>query len=237
MAAAHATTEAPGPMSGLPLVITAAALAFGAFMQVLDATIANVAIPTLAGNMGVSTSQGAWAITSFAISGSISVPLSGWLMARYGVVRTFVWAIGLFTITSLLCGLAWDLPSLVFFRVLQGAFSGPMVPGSQALMVSIFPAAKRGTALGLWSLTTLLSPITGPQLGGYICDNYSWRWLFLINVPVGLLCGFFTWIYMRRRETATRRVPVDAVGFVLLVLWVGALQIMLDTGKEHDWFA
>src|SRR3954465_7302370 len=182
------------PLVGVPLAVTALALALGTFMQVLDSTIANVSLPTIAGNLGVSANQGTWVITAFAVSNGIGVPLTGWLMGRYGVVRTFTVSVLAFTVASLLCGIAWSLSSLVFFRVLQGAVSGPMIPGSQALLISIFPANKRGTALGIWSITTRVAPICGPILGGFISDNYHWGWIFLINVPVGLVVSFLCWI-------------------------------------------
>ena len=155
---------------------------------------------------------------------------------RYGVVKTFVAAVSLFTVASLLCGIAWNLPALIIFRILQGAVSGPMIPGSQALLISIFPSDRRGAALALWSMTTLVAPIAGPVLGGYISDNMSWPWIFLINLPVGTVCAFLCWRNMKSRETATRKVPVDTTGFMLLLVWVGAFQVMLDTGKDADWF-
>jgi DHA2 family multidrug resistance protein len=223
-------------MTGSALAITAIVLALGTFMQVLDSTIANVSIPTIAGNLGVSADQGTWVVTSFAVANGVSVPLTGWLMQRYGVVKTFVGSVLLFTAASFLCGISWNLGSLIAFRVLQGAVSGPMIPGSQALLLSIFPANRRGTALGVWSMTTLVAPVCGPLLGGYICDNWSWPWIFFINVPVGLICGALSWRSLSNRETPTRRVPVDTMGLSLLVVWVGALQIMLDTGKDADWF-
>jgi DHA2 family multidrug resistance protein len=224
------------PLLGGVLAVTALVLAMGTFMQVLDSTIANVSLPTIAGNLGVSTNQGTWVITAFAVANGIGVPLTGWLMGRYGVVRTFTFSVLAFTIASLLCGIAWSLSSLVFFRVLQGAVSGPMIPGSQALLISIFPHNKRGTALGIWSITTLVAPICGPILGGYISDNYHWGWIFLINVPVGLVVTALTWINLKDRETPTRKLPIDTVGLALLIVWVGALQVMLDQGKDLDWF-
>jgi DHA2 family multidrug resistance protein len=226
----------PAPMTGSLLAITSIALALGTFMQVLDSTIANVSIPTIAGNLGVSASQGTWVVTSFAVANGVSVPLTGWLMMRYGVVKTFVGSVVLFTIASFLCGISWNLESLIAFRVLQGAVSGPMIPGSQALLIMIFPAAQRGTALAIWSMTTLVAPITGPILGGYISDNISWPWIFFINLPVGILCSVICWRNMKSRETPTRVVPIDRTGFFLLLTWVGALQVMLDTGKDADWF-
>jgi DHA2 family multidrug resistance protein len=234
----------PGAEHDRPLIslppgtrgMTAFALGLGTFMQVLDTTIANVSLPTIAGSLGVSANQGTWVITSFAVSNGISVPLTGWLMRRYGVVRTFVTSVTLFTIASFLCGVAWSFESLIAFRVLQGAVSGPMIPGSQALLMSIYPASRRGTALAIWSMTTLIAPIAGPLLGGYISDNYSWPWIFLMNLPVGLLSAVLCWRALHDKESPTERLPVDWVGLALLVIWVGALQIMLDTGRDADWF-
>ena len=225
------------PMAGMQLAVTAVALALGTFMQVLDTTIANVSLPTIAGNLGASTDQGTWIITSFAVANGVSVPLTGWLMQRYGVVRVFVFSVLAFTAASFLCGIAWSLSSLITFRILQGAVSGPMIPGSQALLISIFAPQKRGTALGIWSITTLVAPILGPIMGGYISDNIHWSWIFLINVPVGLLTAFLCWTNLSNRETPTRQLPIDTVGLGLLIVWVGALQIMLDTGKDTDWFS
>ena len=235
-AAQIARTE-PAPMQGGALALTALALALGTFMQVLDSTIANVSLPTIAGNLGVSPDQGTWVITSFAVANGIGVPLTGWLMGRYGVVRTFVFSVIAFTLASFLCGVAWSLSSLIFFRILQGGTSGPMIPGSQALLISIFPAQKRATALGIWSITTLVAPICGPILGGYISDNYHWGWIFLINVPVGGIVAYLSWRALKSRETPTRKLPIDTVGLGLLIVWVGALQVMLDSGKDADWFS
>jgi DHA2 family multidrug resistance protein len=223
-------------LSGGRKVLTAVALALGTFMQVLDTTIANVSIPTISGNLGVSSDQGTWVITSFAVANAVSVPLTGWLMQRFGVVRTFVISVALFTVASLLCGLAWSLPSLIVFRVLQGAVSGPMIPGSQALLINVFGERKRNTALTLWSITTLVAPIAGPLLGGYISDNYVWPWIFFINVPVGVFCAWLCWTNLKGQETPTRKLPIDRMGLILLFIWVGALQILLDKGKDLDWF-
>lgn len=224
------------PLRGATLAVTSIALALGTFMQVLDGTIANVSLPTIAGNLGVSTDNGTWVITSFAVANGVTVPLTGWLMQRFGVVRTFTASVVLFTIASLLCGLAWDLSSLIGFRILQGAVSGPMIPGSQALLIAIFPSHKRGTALSIWSMTTLTAPVLGPVLGGYISDNYHWGWIFLINVPVGMACAFVSWRSLASRETPTRKLPIDTVGLILLAFWVFSLQTMLDLGKDRDWF-
>jgi MFS transporter, DHA2 family, multidrug resistance protein len=216
--------------------VTSFALAMGTFTQVLDTTIANVSLPTIAGNLGASTDQSTWVITAFVVANGIGVPLTGWLMNRYGVVQVFVLSILGFTIASFFCGVAWSLQSLVFFRALQGVLSGPIIPGSQALMLSIFPRAKRTTALAIWSITTLVAPICGPLLGGYISDNWHWGWIFLINVPVGLIVAALCWANLAGRETLKRKQPIDLVGLGLLIVWAGALQVMLDTGKNADWF-
>lgn len=223
-------------LTGAALGLTSFALALGTLMQVLDSTIANVALPTIAGNVGASASDATWVITAFAAANGITVPLTGWLMARFGIVRTFLVSVTLFTITSALCGLATSLPMLVVFRLLQGAVSGPMIPGSQALLLAIFPERQRGLALAIWSLTALIGPVIGPILGGYICDNYAWGEIFLINVPIGIFCGAVSWWFKGRRPEARRRVPLDSVGIGLLAIWVGALQVVLDLGQNDDWF-
>jgi len=235
-APAAANPNAGKPLTGPALRLTAFALALGTFMQVLDGTIANVSLPTIAGNLGASTDDATWVITAFAAANGVTVPLTGWLMGRFGVVRTFVVSVSLFTLTSFLCGMAASLPMLVVFRLLQGAVSGPMIPGSQALLIAIFPPQKRALALGVWSITALVGPVAGPILGGYISDNYHWSLIFLINVPVGVFSGLVAWRGLRGRETPTRKLPIDTVGLILLAVWVGALQCVLDLGKNADWF-
>ena len=227
----------PEPLSGPLLVMGTVALSLATFMNVLDSSIANVSLPAIAGDLGVSPGQGTWVITSFGVANAISVPLTGWLTQRFGAVRLFTMSVLLFVITSWLCGFATSLEMLVFFRVLQGLVAGPMIPLSQSLLLSSFPRALAGTALALWGVTTLVAPVVGPLLGGWITDNISWPWIFYINVPVGLLAAAFTWAIYKQRETPIRKLPIDTVGLTLLVLWVGALQLMLDKGKELDWFA
>ncbi len=222
--------------SGIPRSITLLALALATFMQVLDTTIANVSIPTIAGYLGVSSDQGTWIITSFAVANGVAVPLTGWLMRRFGVVPTFVASVVLFTIASFLCGISKNMTELIFFRVLQGGVSGPIIPGSQALLLTLFPENRKGTALAIWSMTTLVAPICGPILGGYISDNYAWGWIFLINVPVGIFCAFVCWRSLPMAANATHKLKIDGVGLALLVVWVGSLQVMLDQGKDADWF-
>ncbi len=225
------------PLEGRARVMGTIALSATVFMNVLDSSIANVSIPTIAGNLGVSSTQGTWVITSFAVANAITVPLTGWLTQRFGQVRLFVISVMLFVLTSWLCGFSWSLESLVLFRVLQGAVAGPMIPLSQALMLGSYPRNKTGFALAMWSMTILVGPIAGPLLGGWISDNYSWPWIFYINVPIGLLAGWASWQIYRERESRRMRLPIDTMGLVLLVIWVGALQILLDKGKELDWFA
>jgi len=225
------------PLHGSELVMGTLALSLATFMNVLDSSIANVSIPAIAGDFGVSPNQGTWVITSFAVSNAIAVPLTGWLTQRFGMVRLFTMSILLFVLASLMCGLAPNLGLLILFRVIQGLVAGPMIPLSQSLLLQSYPKAKAGTALGLWSMTTLVAPVMGPLLGGWITDNMSWEWIFYINIPVGLFAAFVTWNIYKTRETPTHKLPIDTVGLASLVIWVGALQIMLDKGKELDWFA
>ena len=227
---------APRPYTGLTLGFLTFVLSMANVMEVLDLTIANVAIPTITGDLAVSPSQGAWVITSYAVANAITVPLAGWFAARYGQVRVYATMIALFTAASLLCALANSLELLVTFRVLQGAAAGFMIPLSQALLLGNFPPQKRGMALAIWVMTITVAPIVGPLLGGWITDNYHWSWIFLINLPVGIFASAATWLMLRDRDTETRRVPVDWTGIALLVLWVGSLQILLDKGNELDWF-
>ncbi|MBI3731332.1 MAG: DHA2 family efflux MFS transporter permease subunit [Burkholderiales bacterium] len=224
------------PLKGGQLAMGTLALSLAVFMNVLDSSIANVSIPAISGNLGVSPQQGTWVITSFAVANAISVPLTGWLTTHFGQVRLFLSSILLFVISSWLCGMAPNIEILIAARILQGAVAGPMIPLSQALLLGSYPPAKSSMALALWGMTTLVAPIMGPLLGGWISDNYSWPWIFYINIPVGLFTAWATWSIYRKRESAIKSLPIDKVGLFLLVVWVGALQIMLDKGKELDWF-
>lgn len=225
------------PLTGAWLWIAAIVLALGNFVAVLDMTIANVSVATIAGNLGVSTSQGTWIITSYAVAEAIVVPLTGWLAGRFGPVKLFVSSMALFGLCSLLCGLSHEFNLLVTARIAQGLAGGPMMPMSQTLLLRIFPKEKAAAATGIWGVTTLLGPTFGPILGGVICDNWSWEWIFIINVPLALACSVFAWQLLKRYHDKPLNNPIDVVGLGLLVLWVGALQILLDTGKEQDWFA
>ncbi|HET7260374.1 MAG TPA: DHA2 family efflux MFS transporter permease subunit [Casimicrobiaceae bacterium] len=237
MAAPGTTShDALPPLSGGTLVLGTIALSLATFMNVLDTSIANVSIPAIAGDLAVSPDQGTWVITSFAVANAISLPLTGWLTQRFGQVRLFLASVLLFVTASFLCGLASTLPMLILFRVVQGAVAGPMIPLSQSLLLSSYAKERSGTALAMWSITTLVAPVVGPLLGGWITDNIAWPWIFYINVPVGLAAAAATWLIYRQRETPTVKVPVDVVGLGLLILWVGSLQVMLDKGKDLDWF-
>jgi DHA2 family multidrug resistance protein len=224
------------PLAGGTLALGTLVVSLATFMNVLDTSIANVSIPAIAGDLGVSPNQGTWVITSFAVANAISVPLTGWLSQRFGNVRLFLATVLLFVVASLLCGLAPSMPMLILFRVIQGAVAGPMIPLSQTLLLASYPREKGGTALAMFSLTVLVAPVVGPLLGGWITDNFSWPWIFFINVPVGLAAAAFTWVIYKDRDTPPRKTPIDAIGLALLVVWVGALQIMLDKGKDLDWF-
>ena len=227
----------PPPLTGAALVLLTLAVAFSTFMEVLDMTIVNVSVPHIAGSLGVSPSEGTWTISSYALASAIMQPLTGWLARRFGEVKTFVGSVLLFVVFSMLCGMATSMPMLVVCRLMQGAGSGPMVALSLSLLLASYPKAKQGIALALWAMTVVVAPIFGPILGGWLTDNFSWPWIFYINVPVGALAAVITWALLRKRETRTFKMPIDVIGLVLLVVGVGALQFMLDNGNDHDWFA
>ena len=236
MATAAPAYVAHPPLEGAARVWGTVALSAATFMNVLDSSIANVSLPAISGDLGVSTTQGTWVITSFAVANAIAVPLTGFMTQRFGQVRLFMASVILFMISSLLCGLAPNMTTLIAFRALQGFVAGPMIPLSQALLLSSYPRAKAGLAMAMWSMTTLVAPVMGPLLGGWITDNISWPWIFYINIPVGIVAAAITWALYRKRESSTHKVPIDAIGLALLVLWVGSMQLMLDKGKELDWF-
>lgn len=220
--------------NNFPLCVVSLALAI--FMYSLDLSIANVALPNIAGNLGASSHQSTWVVTAFAISNAIALPLTGWLARRIGEVRLFILATGLFTLASALCGLASNMGMLVGFRALQGFVSGPMFPVTQALMIAIYPAHKRAQAIVSVTIIGVTAPIIGPIMGGWITDNFSWPWIFYINVPVGILCCYSVWKQMGHKVEKTEKVPVDYVGLCSLAIGVSALQIVLDLGHDQDWF-
>jgi MFS transporter, DHA2 family, multidrug resistance protein len=217
-------------------LLAAFGLALALFMQVLDSTIANVALPAISGNLGASAQQGTWVITAFSVSNAIAMPLTGWLSRRIGEVKLFLFATILFVAMSFLCGLAQNLGTLIFFRALQGFFAGPLYPMVQSLMIAIFPVNKRSVALAFISMIAVVAPIAGPVLGGWITDNYSWPWIFFINLPIGVFSVYVVWTQMRTKTEVRQRTSMDYVGLITLALGVGCLQILLDTGNDQDWF-
>jgi DHA2 family multidrug resistance protein len=220
--------------------LIAVVVALAAFMEVLDTSIANVALPYMAGNLGASNDQSTWVLTSYLVSNAIILPISGWLAGAFGRKRFFMTCLGIFTVSSLLCGLAPSLGLLLLFRVLQGAGGGGLQPMAQAILADTFPPQQRGLAFALYGITAIMAPTIGPTLGGWITFNYSWRWIFFINLPVGLA----TWFLVRRfvedppylSRIKAAGVKLDYVGIALLTLGVGALQVLLDKGQEDDWF-
>jgi DHA2 family multidrug resistance protein len=220
--------------------IIAAVVSLAAFMEVLDTSIANVALPHIAGGLAASNDESTWVLTSYLVSNAIVLPLSGWLVASLGRKRFFLICITFFTVSSFLCGIAPSLGFLLLFRVMQGAFGGGLQPMAQSILGDSFAPEKRGLAFSLYGITTICAPAIGPTLGGWITDNYSWRWIFYINVPVGILALILVYQLVEDPPYITRlkaRITgFDFIGFSLLTLGVGALQIVLDKGQEDDWF-
>lgn len=208
------------------------------FMEVLDTSIANIALPHIAGSLSATPEEATWVLTSYLVSNAIVLPTTGWLANHFGRKRVFMTCIVLFTLASALCGLAWSLPTLIFARVLQGIGGGAMVPIAQSIMLESFPRQKRGAAMAIFAQGVVVAPILGPTLGGWITDSYSWRWIFYINLPVGIMAILAAqWLvedppYIQRNKSAT----IDYVGFGLLAVWLATLQILLDKGQEADWF-
>jgi DHA2 family multidrug resistance protein len=220
--------------------VIAVVVAVAAFMEVLDTSIANVALPYIAGNLGASNDESTWVLTSYLVSNAIVLPITGWFAGVFGRKRFFMVCLAIFTFSSLLCGLAPNLGGIILFRVLQGAGGGGLQPMAQAILADTFPPEKRGVAFALFGITTIIAPTIGPTLGGWITDNYSWRWIFFINLPVGIMALFLIFRLLEDPPWITRAgragITIDYVGVALLVVGVGALQIMLDKGQEEDWF-
>ena len=236
MTAIEKALAGDAPVKGAMLWLVAIVLAGANFIAVLDMTIANVSVPNIAGSLGISASQGTWVITCYSVAEAITVPLTGWLAARFGAVRVFTTAMGAFGVFSAICGFSTSFTMLVIGRILQGVAGGPLIPLSQMLLLRIFPKEKAAAATALWAMTTLTAPILGPILGGWLCDSYSWQMIFLINVPLAIMMAPFALKMLRRFETKLERSPIDLIGLAIMIVAVGALQLMLDLGKEHDWF-
>jgi DHA2 family multidrug resistance protein len=221
--------------------LIAMTVALAAFMEVLDTSIANVALPHIAGSLGASTDEGTWVLTSYLVSNAIVLPLGGWASSVLGRRNFFVLCIIIFTVSSFLCGAALSLPMLLLFRIIQGAGGGGLQPMAQAIMADSFEPHKRGQAFALYGLVAVLAPSIGPTLGGWITDNFSWRWIFYINIPVGILAFFLVtrlvedppWI----KPDRSRLLNMDYVGLGFLTVAMGGMQIMLDKGEENDWFS
>ena len=205
-------------------------------MQTLDSTIANVALPHMQGSLSASQDQIAWVLTAYIVAAAIATPLTGWLVDRFGQKNVFLASIGGFTVASMLCGLSNTLAEIVAARLLQGVFGAALVPLSQVVLLDINPREKQGSAMAIWGVGVMVGPILGPTLGGWLTDAYSWRWVFFINVPIGLLASYGMWKYIRP-VPGTRRMRFDIFGFATLSLGIGALQMLLDRGQQNDWFS
>jgi MFS transporter, DHA2 family, multidrug resistance protein len=224
------------PLHGTKLVLLTIAVSIASFMEILDMTIVNVSVPSIAGSLAVSPSEGTWAISSYMLAAAVVQPLTGWIGRQYGEVRTFVASSLLFVLFSALCGLATSMPMLIGGRLIQGLVSGPMMSVGQALLLRNYPVKLRGLALGLWAMVVIIAPIFGPIMGGWITDNLSWPWLFYINVPTGILAAVIIGVVLRGRESKKMKTPIDAIGLGLLIVGVASLQFVLDNGNEKDWF-
>src|SRR3954449_3382091 len=216
--------------------IIAVAVMLGTFMEVLDTTVVNVSLQHIAGNLSASVDEATWVLTSYLVSNAIVLPMTGWLSNHFGRKRVLMTSILGFTIASVACGLAPSLPMLIVFRVIQGATGGGLQPLSQAIMLEAFPPDQRGKAMAFWALGIVVAPMLGPVMGGWITENYSWRWVFYINLPVGLLALMMSYFFIFDPKYISRKShSIDYWGIGLLAVGMGALQIMLDKGQEEDW--
>ena len=218
--------------------VIAPVVALAAFMEIMDISIANVALPHIAGGLSASQNDSTWVLTSYLVTNAIVMPISGWLSNTFGRKRLFLTAIAGFTLASLLCGFAPNLPALIVLRALQGAAGGGLQPVGQAILSDSFPAEKRGMASAIYGIAAVVAPTVGPTLGGWITDSYNWRWIFLINVPVGVALVLLVQALIKERGAAARGGPVrvDWLGFGFIALALGCLQVVLDRGQDDDWF-
>lgn len=242
-------SSSPNPPAGPPSAeewhtrvnpwVIAASVVLATFMEVLDTTIVMVALPHIAGSMAATSSEATWTLTSYLVANGIVVPMSGWLALKFGRKRLIMICTTLFIISSVVCGIAPNIGVLVIARIFQGLGGGAMVPVAQAVLLEAFPPAKRGMAMAMFGLVVVVAPIIGPTFGGWLTDNYSWRWAFYVNVPVGALALFLMGRYLEDPPWIThgKAGRLDGIGFAFLVLWVGALQVVLDKGQDEDWFS
>lgn len=222
--------------TGILLFIASISLSLCVFMQVLDYSIANVSIPYIAGSLAISQTDGTWVITMFAVGNSIALPLTGWFTTRFGSIKVMVASTLLFTFFSFLCGASVSIEMLVIFRFIQGFVAGPLIPLSQSLMILSYPPERKNLAIAIWTMVALVGPIAGPILGGWITYDYTWPWIFYINIPVGLICAIVIWHLYKDKETETQKIQLDWIGLFLLATCVSTLQILLDKGQQYDWF-
>jgi MFS transporter, DHA2 family, multidrug resistance protein len=206
-------------------------------LEVLDSSIANVVLPHIAGDLGVSVDKSSWILTCYLVSNAIILPITGWLSDTLGRKRYFLLSIFVFTLSSFLCGMSTSLNQLLLFRVLQGLGGGGLLPLSQTVLLEHFPGKKRSIGMGIYGMGVILAPIFGPMLGGWIADNYSWHWIFLINIPVGIVSIFLVYVFIKEKDKVKNRIKIDYIGLAFLSLGIGALQIFLDKGENYDWFS
>src|SRR5438105_3625372 len=218
--------------------LVAVAVMSSTFMEVLDTTVVNVSLPHIAGSLSATPEEATWALTSYLVANAIILPMTGWLANFFGRKRLLMASVGGFTMSSFFCGLAPNLPFLIIFRIIQGATGGGLQPLSQAILLEVFPPEDRGKAMAFWALGIVVAPMLGPVLGGWLTDSYSWRWVFYINIPIGVLALFLTYIFVFDPPYIKRGTSkIDYWGMGLLVVGMGSLQIMLDKGQEEDWFS
>ena len=230
-----APTEDAYPEPGVRRLITASAMA-ATVMNTLDSTIANVALPHIQGSVSASADEISWVLTSYIVAAAICTPLTGWIAGRFGRKRLMLWSVVGFTIASGLCGLSTSLGEIIGFRLLQGVFGACLVPMSQAILLDINPPARHGQAMSIWAMGAVLGPIIGPALGGWLTDNFSWRWVFFINLPIGAVAFLGLYLFLKDKSAVTRT-RLDMFGFAMLALAIGAFQLMLDRGQTQDWFS
>jgi MFS transporter, DHA2 family, multidrug resistance protein len=239
----QALVQAPAARVFNPWII-ALVVTMGTFMEVLDTSIANVALPHIAGSLSASQDESTWVLTSYLVANAIVLPISGWISSVIGRKNFYLISVGMFTVFSALCGIAPTLTLLVMFRVLQGLAGGGLQPSVQAILADAFPGNKRGMAMAVYTVAILCAPVLGPTLGGWITDNYSWRWIFYINIPVGVACAFFTRMVLvdpialtaKRLAQKGKKLRVDGLGLALIAIGLASLEIVLDKGQELDWF-